>query len=220
MNEFPWKSQATIIGGYSILGYGTLRYSMDLDLVIPKESSDEIIRWFTAKGFLVEKTAHPNPQNYDGAYVRYRKEEVTIDLLIGAVRDRDAQVDIPAKWICKRPKMQRIEGLNHSTERKVPLVRLEALWALKLQAGRYQDISDLYSIFKMKFDKNEVIELFKSLGCKSLSEKLIAVKTKLNDSGTYPDIRSRLNFKDSEKNGLEWKRFTFTVAQIIDKSCS
>ncbi len=72
----------------------------------------------------------------------------------------------------------------------------------------------------MQFDKNEVIELFKSLGCKSLSEKLIAVKTKLNDSGTYPDIRSRLNFKDNEKNGQEWKRFTFTVAQIIDKSCS
>lgn len=219
LNEFPWNTGATIIGGYSVLGYGTLRYSRDLDLVIPKESSEEIIRWFTLREFSIEKTAKPNPQNYEGSYVRYEKEEVTIDLLVGAVRDRDAQVDIPAKWIVQGPKFQKIVGLNYSTEIEVPLVRMEALWALKLQAGRSQDISDLYSVFNRKFTHGEVIDLFRSLKCQSLVSKLEMTKQRLHDPQTYSDIRSRLQFKDNEKNRRDWDRFLSVSEAIIDRSC-
>lgn len=220
LNQFPWRTGATIIGGYSVLGYGTLRYSTDLDLVITKDSSGEVIRWFTQNEFLVEKTAKPNPQNYDGSFVRYQKEEVTIDLLIGAVRDREAQIDIPAGWINKEPILQKIVGLNYSTEIEVPLVRLEALWALKLQAGRDQDLSDLYSVFNRKFVHKEVIDLFNSFKCQSLELKLKATKEKLHDPKIYQDVRSKLQLKDNEKNLKDWRRFITTVEEIIDKSCS
>lgn len=32
------------------------------------------------------------------------------------------------------------------TKKEIPVVRIYALWALKLQAGRSQDITDLFSI--------------------------------------------------------------------------
>lgn len=219
LDEFPWEIGATIIGGYSVLGYGTVRYSSDLDIVVPKDSSKDIIRWFTNKSFLVEKTAIPNPQNYDGGYVRYRKEEVTVDVLVGAVRDREAQVDIPEKWISRDQKMQKIVGLNAATLIEVPLVRLEALWALKLQAGRTQDISDLYSVFIRKFSHEEVVELFRELKCETLTTKLEKTKKKLRNPGTYQDVRSSLQFKNSEKHQREWERFNLTVESIIDRSC-
>ncbi|MCL5955546.1 MAG: hypothetical protein M1507_05485 [Candidatus Thermoplasmatota archaeon] len=81
----------------------------------------EIREKFTVKGFSVGKSPNQNPQNYDGAHVRYQKEEFTIDLLIGSVRDRDDQVEIPAKFICKGLRIQRIVGLNPSTESEEPL---------------------------------------------------------------------------------------------------
>ena len=103
LDQFPWEAGCVIIGGYAILGYGTLRYSRDLDILILLRLSEKIKGWFTEKEFSVEKTATPNPQNYDGRYVRYLKSELTIDLFIGAVRDREAKVDIPDSWISKRP---------------------------------------------------------------------------------------------------------------------
>lgn len=219
LDSFPWESGATIIGGYSILGYGTLRYSNDLDLAIPNKPSEEIIRWFTNEGFMVEKTAKINPQSYDGSFVRYQREEVTVDLVIGAVRDRDAQIDIPAVWIRERPVLQRIIGLNYSTKLRVPPVRLEALWALKLQAGRGQDIFDLYSVFNRKFSHSEVIDLFQEKSCRSLTTKLEITRKKLQETKTYSDLMSALQIKDNEKNREDWKRFTSTVENILDPSC-
>ena len=215
LDQFPWEIGSVIIGGYSILGYGTLRYSTDLDLVIPKEAAETTKEWFRFKGFSLEKTARPNPQNYDGGYLRYSKEEVTVDLLIGSVRDRDARVDIPEKWITKQPTMYKINGLNSQTTIQVPLVRLEALWALKLQAGRSQDISDLFSVSNRKFYETEVIEIFRELKCSSLVEKLESTKRKLRDPKTYSDIRSALHLKDNTRLQKEWEAFITTVEGIV-----
>lgn len=51
LDDFPWDSGASIIGGYSVLAYGTPRYSNDLDLIIPKHSFVKIWRWFKGRGF-------------------------------------------------------------------------------------------------------------------------------------------------------------------------
>ncbi len=216
LDQFPWEVGCVIIGGYAILGYGALRYSRDLDILIPLRLSEKIKGWFTEKEFSVEKTATPNPQNYDGRYVRYLKSELTIDLLIGAVRDREAQVDIPESWISKQPTMRKIIGLNGSTKTELPLVRLEALWALKIQAGRSQDISDLFSIFNMKFSKDEVITIFREHLCDSLREKLSKTRGKLKENKIYQDLRSALFLKDTTKVQAQWKQFVNTMEQIID----
>lgn len=220
LDEFPWESGSTVIGGYSIVGYGALRYSRDLDLVVPKATTEKILKWFNFKGYSVDRVADPNPQNYDGKYVRLKKEEVTIDLLIGAVRDREAQVDIPEKWITENANRLKLRGLNAFTKTEIPLARIEAIWALKLQAGRSQDLTDLFSTFNRSFSKNEVIMLFKGLMRETLKDKLLKTKAKVRESKLYSDTRSNLEFKDSEKNRKAWNNFVKTVDEIIDKSIS
>lgn len=123
LNVIPWNTGAVVVGGYSILGYDVSRYSDELDLVVPRGSSDELLKWFNYNGYLPVKTAVPNPQNYDGNFIRFSKDEVTVDLLIEAVRDRDAQVDIPASWITRSSIKKRIRGFNNSTSIDVPLAR-------------------------------------------------------------------------------------------------
>lgn len=220
LDEFPWDSGSVVIGGYSIVGYGAIRYSRDLDIVIPKATSGEILNWFSFNDYSIDKVAVPNPQNYNGNYVRLKRDEVTIDLLIGAVRDREAQVDIPEKWITENTKRSVIRGLNSQTQIEIPLARPEAIWALKLQAGRYQDLTDLFSIFNRAFSKNEIIKLFKGLMCDTLENKLQKTKTKVRETKLYSDTRSNLEFKDSEKNRKAWDNFMETVEDIIDKSGS
>lgn len=218
LDEFPWDSGSVVIGGYSIVGYGAIRYSNDLDLVIPKSASDEIINWFYSKNFTIDKTAIPNPQNYEGKFVRLKKEEVTVDLLIGAVRDRCAQVDIRENWITRNMERTKIRGLNSITKNKIPLARLEAVWALKLQAGRSQDLTDLFSIFNRPFSKNEIVDLFKGLMCETLKSKLLKTKVKVREPKLYADTRSNLEFKDSEKNRKYWNNFIKTIDEIIEDS--
>ncbi|MCW6169319.1 MAG: hypothetical protein LVQ96_04365 [Thermoplasmatales archaeon] len=216
LDGFPWEEGCVVIGGYAVLGYGTLRYSRDLNLLIPIRLSKKINEWFIKQGFSIDKVAIPNPQNYDGRYTHYSKGELSVDLLIGAVRDREAQVDIPETWISKQPTMSKIIGFNGSTITEVPLVRLEALWALKMQAGRLQDISDMFSIFNRKFSHESVIEIFTELRCDSLKEKLLKTRGKLREKNTYPDVRSALHFRDSSKAREQWNSFTTTVDSMID----
>jgi predicted nucleotidyltransferase component of viral defense system len=112
--------------------------------------------------------------------------------------------------------MHKITGLNSQTTIQVPLVRLEALWALKLQAGRSQDIADLFSVSNRKFYEKEVVEIFRMLKCDSLTKKLESTKIKLRDPKTYPDIRSALHLKDNNKLRKEWEAFTTAVEGIVN----
>ena len=137
-----------------------IQYSDDLDIVAPKNSLGALLKWFNYNGYQTVKTAIPNPQNYDGNFIRFSKDEVTVDLLIGAVRDRDAQVDIPASWITRSSVRKKVKGFNYSTSLDGPLARPEALWGLKIQAGRDQDLTDLYLIHDRKFKIGEVTDLF------------------------------------------------------------
>ena len=43
------------------------------------------------------RRARPSPQNYDCQVFQFVKETVTLDVLFGAVRDREAQVDVPER---------------------------------------------------------------------------------------------------------------------------
>ncbi len=220
LDDFPWDSGATIIGGYAISGYGSLRYSDDLDILVPQRSNKLLLNWLLGKGYSISKQANPNPQNYDGNYHRLLNGEVTIDLLAGYVRDRDAKIDIPEDWISQNPSWKKITGFASVIKRSVPIVRLESLWALKLQAGRDQDITDLYSIHHLKFEKGEVIGLFKSVMKESLKVKLRKTSQKAKSTKIYGDARSKLALKDTDKIRKSWLEFSETVDDIASRSCT
>jgi hypothetical protein len=139
-------------------------------------------------------------------------------LLIGSVRDRDAQIDIPEEWISQGKKPIKIIGVASSTTVEVSVIRLEALWALKLQVCRDQDIFDLYSISNHVFSRDQVIDLFRQFMCKSLATKLKKVKQKMHNPEIYDDSRSFLEFKDSERRKHEWRKFLSIADNLIDRS--
>ena len=217
LDEWPWDAGGVLIGGYAISAYGAPRYSMDLDVVIPAESALAIRSWLRKVGFVLTSHAVPNPKNYEGQVERFLSKEVTLDLLAGAVRDREAMVDIPEKWISKNCRRTVLEILSGKTSHPIPIARPEALWALKLQSGRDLDLTDLFVISDQPADLGEVRQLFEQLATDSLSRKLQRVRSKLRERRLFVDSLSRrqLGSPDSPQNAKRWERFVSRVESIV-----
>ena len=190
---------------------------MDLDVVIPAESALAIRSWLRKVGFVLTSHAVPNPQNYEGQVERFLSKEITLDLLAGAVRDREAMVDIPEKWISKNCRRIVLETLSGKTSHPIPIARPEALWALKLQSGRDLDLTDLFVISDQPADLGEVRQLFEQLATDSLSRKLQRVRSKLRERRLFVDSLSRrqLGSPDSPQNAKRWERFVSRVESIV-----
>jgi hypothetical protein len=217
LDEWPWETGGVLIGGYAISAYGPPRYSVDVDVVIPATSASTVRSWLRTAGFELSTHTVPNPQNYEGQVERYLSKAVTLDLLAGAVRDREAMVDIPERWIAKNCKPRVLETLSGKTSHPIPIARPEALWALKLQAGRDLDLADLFAISEQPVDITEVRQLFEQLATASLSRKFRRVLLKLKERRLFEDSLSRrsLGSPTSRQNIRRWERFVSRVESII-----
>jgi hypothetical protein len=217
LDRWPWNLGGVIIGGYATLAYGPPRYSNDVDVVIPILAAPRVRAWLKSEGLTVSKRSRPNPENFDGQVERYKRSPIILDLLADAVRDRDAKVDIPERWISKDAVWQRLVTISGRTTIEVPIARPAALWALKLQAGRSRDLSDLFAISETPFDAGEVESLFQAVTSKSLVAKLTTVRSTVRSRRLYEDSLSRRQLgKPSEPANLrKWDRFVSTVDRII-----
>lgn len=148
---------------------------------------------------------------------RYRLEELTLDLLVGYVRDREAQVDIPEPWISIEHRNLRLITLTGRTRNKIPIASPEALWALKLQSGRDQDIIDLFSMFDVKIDGKKVIALFNDIKSNTLTKKLRKTLQKTHSKKLYEDSMSRLEIKRTAQNYEKLVSFENQVRNIISE---
>ncbi len=100
LDAWPFDKGTTIVGGYAIAAYGGARYSVDIDFVVSNQASDGVTDWLEGQGFSRRSKHRPTRPGFDQA-IRFQKGGVTIDLLIGVVRSREAMVDIPEEWITR-----------------------------------------------------------------------------------------------------------------------
>jgi hypothetical protein len=217
LDRWPRELRAVLIGGYAVSAYGPPRYSVDLDLVTGPENRTGIEQWLAGERFSVEKRWKSRAEGSNAVVSRWQHGLVTIDLLSGAVRDREAGVDVPAPWVVEDPRMLRLILLSSSTTATVPVCRPAALWALKLQAGRPQDLSDLFVLSEVPTPLREVRSLFESLWCASLRRKLERVKRDLGEERVFRDACSRrsLGPPDAARNRRAWDVFRGRVASVI-----
>lgn len=207
-----------MIGGYAVATYGRPGYPDDVDIVVPDATHRELEAFIAGQGLMLEKRSIPNPQNYEGKVRRYGMEELTLDILVSCVRDREARVDIPESWISRNLIKQRLITLTGGTVNKISIIRPEALWAFKLQSGLDQDITDLFSISNVKINSNEIANLFRDLKSESLVEKLSKTLTKAQTGKLYGDSMSRMEFKRMDSRKKERTYFVNRLQYIISET--
>lgn len=218
LDEWPWELGGVLIGGYAIAAYGKPRYSDDVDIVIPSAVPGKMEVFIYGQNFELKNSSVPNPQNYEGKVLRYRTAEMTLDVLVGYVRDMEARVDIPEPWISMDHRNLRLITLTGGTRIKIPIASPEALWALKLQSGRDQDIIDLFSMFDIKIDGKKVIALFNILKSNTLTDKLIKTLQKAHSDKLFEDSMSRLETKRTDQNRNKWISFGNQVDRIVSET--
>lgn len=115
-----------IIGGYAIAAFGSPRYSTDIDLVVKVGAFDALDKRLLREKFTRGDIPDDLEQNYTGKGFRYKRGDITIDILPGAVHDREAGVDIPEWWITREPLKTKLFLIETSTKTEVPVCRLTA----------------------------------------------------------------------------------------------
>ncbi len=221
LETWPSRLSGVLVGGYAVAAYGTPRYSVDVDIVVPSASSEDWIAWLAAH-HLISKSA--NRVSLLGetpvAVQRWGYRNITLDLMIGGVRDRDSGVTIPEEWLLQGPSLTRLELLSGPLVRPVSAVRIEGLWATKLLAGRPHDLTDLFSVMGQKVDLVEVRELFERYSGAAAKSKFRFVLDRTRDPKTYVDTLSRLmqGRPESQANRIRWDRFTKMVESAMPRA--
>jgi hypothetical protein len=206
------------VGGYAVAAYGVPRYSVDVDLVVPTSARKQWISWLRTHRLTPKQVYHSPDVRMDRVELqRWQRGVVTVDLMIGGVRDRDTGVTIPGEWLLQSPRSVRLDLLSGSLTSPVVVVRLEGLWATKLLAGRPHDITDLFGIMSQVVDLGEVRHLFEGFSGDVARRKFRETSNNVRDRRTYVDSLSRLRRGSPENpnNVARWKHFVEMVSDAL-----
>lgn len=209
LDSWPWQLGGCLIGGYAVAAYGRPRYSRDLDFVAPSATARSIGDWITGLGFSTRPPRTRAGQLTFADAQTFEKGDVSVDLMIGRVRDRGTQVSIPEDVISKDSRRTRLELISGSTEGEVTVCRPEAIWALKLVAARDQDLSDLFAISEEPVVLREVWSILERFQTPKLISNLQQIPNRLESKKIFLDALSARSMPTEGKleAGRRWHRF-------------
>jgi hypothetical protein len=216
LNGWDWTGGGCLIGGYAVSAYARPRYSRDLDFVIPTHRESSLVGELVENGFVVRPH---RPSGNDGGFkvaTRLKRGNVTIDLLCGYVRDQSTKVVIPEAWISERHRDVRLLLITGSTDGLVKVCRPEALWVLKLIAGRDQDLGDLFALSTVTVDTDEIRRFLAKAMNEPLQMRLKDEARRLDSGKIYMDsLSARFLPTSPESARAVWKRFRERFDYIV-----
>ncbi|MCI4352692.1 MAG: nucleotidyl transferase AbiEii/AbiGii toxin family protein [Thermoplasmata archaeon] len=216
--KWPTELEGVLIGGYAVAAYGRPRYSEDIDVLASRESRSGWVRWLEKRQLRRERTyVGPQEHGHPVDLQLWHRGPVSLDLMTGGFRDRDSHSVIPESWILRDPQTVRLELLSGRVDSPVKVVRLEGLWAMKILAGRPQDLTDLFGIMTQSVNLAEVRGLFVSLEQEALRRKLDSALKWVHEPKSYADSLSRLRLGSPllSENRSAWERFGGMVESAI-----
>lgn len=101
--------------------------------------------------------------------------------------------------------------------RPIAVARLEALWVLKLLAGRSQDITDLFSIAPAPVNTLEIQEKISEYNSPAEREHLETIREAVLRGDDYADALSRRELGSPKllRNQKLWKQFQERLEDIL-----
>jgi len=133
-----------VVGGYAVSGLGRHRFSVDGDLVIPKNQLNRFEKLLEKEGFEKYQERGEFDKVYGGKFVEYKKDfgglPVTIDLLVESLVCRATNASWSFSYIKKHSIAVNITGIETAVSCQVP--EKELLIAFKVHSGRKTDIRD------------------------------------------------------------------------------
>ncbi|MGA7860321.1 MAG: nucleotidyl transferase AbiEii/AbiGii toxin family protein [Thermoplasmata archaeon] len=220
LEDIQGTGPSVLIGGYAVAAYGPPRFSVDIDLALPQSLFEPIRRWLAAEGFSPKLTMGSERSADSLRKLRAQRGDVSSDLYFGGVRARESGAEVPFRWLGDRPRSMRLRLRTLTTRGDVRVARPEALWVLKLLAGRPQDLSDLFAIRQQAIETYEVSSMLASLNSPKLRLTVDRVSKLLESPALYRDSLSRWELGSPElpQHRAEWTTFRQRVLALLN-SC-
>lgn len=217
LDQFPTSFDGILIGGYAISAYGRARFSVDVDLVLSSDQEGPVTRWLAAEHIDASSTLATQSGHHDLSKLRITRGKLSGDLYFGGLRARSTGSEVPYSWIAKDPRPLRLTLTTTSLARPTLVARPEALWVLKLLAGRSQDITDLFTIAGETINTEEI--RMKLSDYSSLRERqfLLQVREAVDRGDDFADALSRrgLGSPRLPRNVKLWEGFRGLVDSVI-----
>jgi len=139
------KLDFILVGGYAVSALARQRFSVDCDVVIPKDLAKKFEELLRKEGYKVGQTKVGFDEAYGGEFASFRKKvedlPVTIDLLIGSLVSRGTSASWSYQYIKENSVNATLIAGKESLEVSVP--EKELLVAFKIHAGREADLRDV-----------------------------------------------------------------------------
>ena len=123
-----------VVGGYAVSARAKHRFSVDCDIVIPKDELDTITELLEAQGFKKTITKDNLDNEYGGEFIRHIKKienlPVSVDILVNSLVCRTTNASWGFDYILKNSDKIIIAGIENSVEALVP--NKELLLAFKI----------------------------------------------------------------------------------------
>ncbi len=198
-----------VIGGYAVNAYTLPRFSVDCDIVVEdKTELKKVENKLMGLGYKkMESTKHEPFVDF----ARYEKIladsfDISFDILIKDVVDRQTGVSISADWIFKNSKVRSLKGKTIIEALKVRIINIDALFAMKMISCRSTDIRDMFMMAPALEDKNWVKTEVSSRY--DFNERLKRVKTAIVSGKFRYGLQGVYGIIDSQAFGKSVKAVT------------
>lgn len=217
LDKVPRELQPLLIGAYAVSAYGPPRFSDDVDLVLPASILSDAKDWLVRAGLRHRTTYRGTGDGEGSSKLRIEGGLLTGDLYFGGLTARGSETFVDYRWLSSRSQEIQLTLLTGRLRAPFPVARPEALWVLKLLAGRPQDITDLFAISPSPIDPAEVVSKLSALSSKHVNSALRALTLRVSSDKEYRDALSRrgLGSPDLPENIQRWARFKKTVESIF-----
>lgn len=134
-----------VVGGYAVSALARHRFSVDCDIVVPKNRLGDFESILGKEGFMKHVERAGFDEIYAGEFVSYKKEiaglPVTIDLLVGSLVCRATKAAWSFEYVKRHSMVANISGTEASVSCRVP--ERELLIAFKIHSARRADVRDI-----------------------------------------------------------------------------
>ncbi len=188
-----------IVGGYAVSAFKH-RFSVDADIVVESERLLDFESILKKQNFKKTMTKQLE-NNYSSKFMRYEKEQASVDILIDALASRTTNASFSYELIFHNSMKKRIIGIEKEIIARIPVKEL--LIVTKLHSGRLTDFRDIAALAK---DTDlELIKKFLFIGnLNVLKDNLSKLHKVVNDK----------NFINSFKGVFVEKKFDIDFEQV------
>ena len=200
LNKFvDSKLDFILVGGYAVSAFKH-RFSVDADIVVKSKNLPNFENILKKSGF--RKTISKELKDaYSSKFVRYEKEQASVDILINALASRTTNASFSYDLILNNSIKKKIIGIEKEVTARIPTK--EMIIVMKIHSGRLTDFRDIAAL--ARGTNLDLIRKYLFIGdLKELNKNLSKLHNAVNDK----------KFIDSFKGVFIEKKFDIDLEQI------